>query len=194
MKPWLVRFASMALVAAFLGGAGVSAASAKTPKPDLPTYKIAIVPGSVINLVSRESKLPISIRNDYNAEIRVQVHVSPGNLNVLIPAAVEVTVPANTTFVAQVPVTAIADGQVKLKAWLTTFSGFRMGKSVELTMNVNAEIEDSLILGFFVIVAGLGVAGVLRTLAKRRKAGAAGADSAASDTPASDNDASGAAS
>jgi hypothetical protein len=173
-------FAAVLVAVSVLAGSifGISGAHAKTPKPDLPTYKIAIVPGSVINLVSRESKLPISIRNDYNAEIRVQVHVSPGNLNVLIPATVEVTVPANTTFVAQVPVTAIADGSVKLKAWLTTFSGLRMGKSVDIDMNVNAEIEDSLILGFVLFIAVLLFVGVMRTLAKRRKAAqTAGGDS-----------------
>ncbi|MFM5905936.1 MAG: DUF6049 family protein, partial [Micrococcales bacterium] len=157
MRNSISRLTSMAAALALagvtlFGVSGASAATSKTPKPDLPTYKIAIVPGSTINLVSRESKLPISIRNDYDAEIRVQVHVSPGNLNVLIPANVEVTVPANTTFVAQVPVTAIADGPVKLKAWLTTFSGLRMGKSVEINMNVRAEIEDSLILSFILFV------------------------------------------
>ncbi|MFM5905937.1 MAG: DUF6049 family protein, partial [Micrococcales bacterium] len=72
---------------------------------------------------------------------------------------------------------AIADGPVKLKAWLTTFSGLRMGKSVEINMNVRAEIEDSLILSFILFVAVLLVVGILRTLAKRRKANGAEAAS-----------------
>jgi hypothetical protein len=96
------------------------------------------------------------------------VHVAPSNLNALVPASIEVVVPALTTYVAQVPVTAIADGDVPLKAWLTTFSGLPLGDAVKLNLSVNAEIEGSLIAGFTVIVAGLGVAGVVRTLAKRR--------------------------
>jgi hypothetical protein len=134
----------------------------------VPKFAIRIVPGSDIHLVAKSSKLPISIRNDYNAEIRVQVHVAPSNLNALVPASIEVVVPALTTYVAQVPVTAIADGDVPLKAWLTTFSGLPLGDAVKLNLSVNAEIEGSLIAGFTVIVAGLGVAGVVRTLAKRR--------------------------
>jgi Family of unknown function (DUF6049) len=136
-------------------------------KSELPGFAIRIVPGSSIHLVSRSSKLPISIRNDYPEAIRVQVHVAPSNLRALFPAAIEVTVPANTTYVAQVPVTAIADGDVPLKAWLTTFSGLSLGPAVGLKLSINAEVEDSLISGFAILVAGLGVAGVLRTRAKR---------------------------
>lgn len=142
--------------------------AASVPQPT-PSFAIRIVPGSDIHLVAKSSKLPISIRNDYNAEIRVQVHVAPSNLRALVPASIEVTVPAQTTYVAQVPVTAIADGDVPLKAWLTTFSGLPLGDSVNLNLSVNAEVESSLITGFGIIVAGLGIAGVLRTRAKRRK-------------------------
>jgi len=134
----------------------------------LPPTAIKIVPGSTIHLVSRSSKLPVSIQNDFPTEIRVQVHVAPTNLSALIPAAIEVTVPANTTYVAQVPVTAIADGNVVLHAWLTTFSGLSLGEPVNLNLTINAEVEDSLIGGFAVAVAALLVVGVVRTVRKRR--------------------------
>ena len=132
-----------------------------------PDYKIRVVPGSTIHLVSKNSKLPVSIRNDYGDEVRVQVHVAPSNLKVIVPAAIEVTVPANTTFVAQVPITALADGDVPLRAWLTTFSGLRLGKSVDLKLVVTAEVENSLILLFGIVVAGLSVIGLLRTLDRK---------------------------
>jgi hypothetical protein len=160
--------ASIAALGLTLGGTQVAHASSLTVTQPVPKFAIRIVPGSDIHLVAKSSKLPISIRNDYNAEIRVQVHVAPSNLNALVPASIEVVVPALTTYVAQVPVTAIADGDVPLKAWLTTFSGLPLGDAVKLNLSVNAEIEGSLIAGFTVIVAGLGVAGVVRTLAKRR--------------------------
>lgn len=150
-------------------GSPIAAPITAYPQP-VPSFDIRIVPGSTIHLVAKSSKLPISIRNGYNAEIRVQVHVAPANLRALVPAVIEVTVPANTTFTAQVPVTAIADGEVPLKAWLTTFSGLPLGQQVDINLNVNAEVEGSLISGFAVIVAGLGIAGVLRTRAKRRAA------------------------
>jgi hypothetical protein len=138
-------------------------------RAELPPFAIHIVPGSVIHLVSRDSKLPVSIRNDYPVEVRVQVHVAPTNLKALVPATIEVMVPAQTTYVATVPVSAIADGDVVLRAWLTTFSGLSLGPAVDLRLTVNAEIENSLIAGFAIIVAGLEVAGVVRTVSKRRR-------------------------
>lgn len=145
-----------------------AAASVYLSNP-LPPTAIKIVPGSTIHLVSRSSKLPISIQNDFPTEIRVQVHVAPTNLSALIPAAIEVTVPANTTYVAQVPVTAIADGDVVLHAWLTTFSGLSLGEAVNLNLTINAEVEDSLIGGFAAAVVALLVVGVVRTVRKRRQ-------------------------
>jgi hypothetical protein len=146
--------------------AGYSSASAEQSTPP---FAIHIVPGSVIHLVSRDSKLPVSIRNDYPVEVRVQVHVAPTNLKALVPATIEVMVPAQTTYVAKVPVSAIADGDVVLRAWLTTFSGLSLGPAVDLKLTVNAEIENSLIAGFAIIVTGLAIAGVVRTVAKRRR-------------------------
>jgi hypothetical protein len=148
---------------------GATSTSGATAAP-LPGFDIRIVPGSVIHLVSRNSKLPISIQNNYNTEIRVQVHVAANNLNALIPAAIEVTVPANTTYVAQVPVSAIADGPVTLKAWITTFSGLSLGAPVNLPMTINAEIEESIIAGFAIVVSALGIVGVIRTIRRRKTA------------------------
>jgi hypothetical protein len=174
----LLALGSLSPAAAADRGASVAAHPAEVTKAnstvigsqtELPPYAIRIVPGSVIHLVSRSSKLPVSIRNDYPVEMRVQVHVAPTNLDAIIPAAIEVVVPANTTYVAKVPVTAIADGEVPLNAWLSTFSGLEIGPPVRIDLTVNAEVEDSLLAGFAAIVAGLGVAGIIRTLAKRRK-------------------------
>jgi len=148
-----------------IAATGTSVGSTTTP---LPGFAIKIVPGSVIHLVSRNSKLPVSIQNNYDTEIRVQVHVAANNLNALIPAAIEVTVPANTTYVAQVPVSAIADGNVTLHAWITTFSGLSLGEPVDLPMTINAEIEESIIAGFAIVVASLGVIGVIRTIRRRQ--------------------------
>lgn len=181
LRAWTVAALSVALAAGLtLSGVGAASATSTTAQAQVtavtainteekPTYQIRIVPGSTIHLVSKSSMLPISIRNDYDSEIRVQVHVVPGNLKALIPATIEVTVPAQTTYVAQVPITALADGEVPLKAWITTFSGIRMGKPVELQLVITAEVEQSLITGFFLLVATLGIAGLTRTLAKRRR-------------------------
>jgi len=136
---------------------------------DIPS--IHIVPGSVINLVSSESKVPVRIQNDFDSEIRVHVHMLPSNPRVTVPNAVEVVVPASSGINAQVPVKAIGNGKVFLIVWLTTFSGIRLTPNSNLQMNVNAEIEAAMLIVFASLIVSLGTVGVLRTRSKlRRKA------------------------
>ena len=134
---------------------------------DIPS--IRIVPGSTINLVSSESKVPVRIQNDFDADIRVHVHMKPSNPRVSVPQAVEVVVPASSGINAQVPVKAIGNGKVFLIVWLTTFSGIRLGPNSNLQMNVNAEIETAMLIVFASLIGTLGTVGVLRTRAKIRR-------------------------
>lgn len=143
-----------------------SAAQAKTS--ELPQHLIRIIPGSEVNLVARESFLPISIRNDYPVEVRVLVHVQAKQLNAIATSVIEKTIPANTTDTAKVPIAAIVDGEVPVTAWLTSFSGVKLGKPVTLTLNVHAEIEGSVLLVFSLMITGLLVVGTMRTLRRRR--------------------------
>ena len=148
-------------------------AVASTPVAAIPTDipSIRIVPGSTINLVSSESKVPVRIQNDFDADIRVHVHMKPSNPRVSVPQAVEVVVPASSGINAQVPVKAIGNGKVFLIVWLTTFSGIRLGPNSNLQMNVNAGIETAMLIVFASLIAALGTVGVLRTRTKiRRKA------------------------
>lgn len=150
--------------------ASVQANQAKSSLPtDIPGVRI--VPGSVINLVSSESKVPVRIQNSFDSEIRVHVHMLPSNPRVTVPNAVEVVVPANSGINAQVPVKAIGNGKVFLIVWLTTFSGLRLTENAHLQMNVNAGIETTMLIVFGAMVVSLAVIGVLRTRRKlRRKA------------------------
>ena len=160
---------------AISASASSAATGAAQPNPtraiptDIPS--IRIVPGSVINLVSSESKVPVRIQNDFDSEIRVHVHMKPSNPRVTVPQAVEVIVPASSGINAQVPVKAIGNGKVFLIVWLTTFSGIRLGPNSNLQMNVNAGIETVMLIVFAGLIASLGTVGGLRTRSKlRRKA------------------------
>lgn len=161
------RFAKKVLAVAFATAALLGSSSIATAS-SLPEPQIEIVPGSSVNLVSKDSYLPVSIRNDYPVEIRVQVHVEAKQLNNVLASTIEKVIPANTTDTAKIPITAIVDGPVTVTAWLTTFSGISIGKPVEIALNVQAEIESSLLAIFATVVVGLGVVGTLRTIRKRR--------------------------
>lgn len=131
---------------------------------------VYIVPGSEINLVARTSNIPVQIKNTFGSDVVVHVHVQPTNLRVVVPAAVEIKVPAETSVTAKVPVEAVANGGVMLKVWLTTFSGQKLGGASFLKMNVNADVEVAMLVGFgggVVILLGFGI---VRTIRKKRKA------------------------
>ena len=166
--------ASAALAASIFSANPASADPAvAAPVAAIPTDipSIRIVPGSTINLVSSESKVPVRIQNDFDADIRVHVHMKPSNPRVSVPQAVEVVVPASSGINAQVPVKAIGNGKVFLIVWLTTFSGIRLGANSNLQMNVNAGIETAMLIVFASLIGALGTVGVLRTRSKlRRKA------------------------
>lgn len=159
--------AALALTAAltFAPLSGAQAAEPELP-PGYPT--VAIVPGSTINLVAHESKIPLSIRNDFDSEVTVHAWVIPESFAVIVPHGIEVKIPPKTTVTAQVPVIAVSNGEVDLKAYLTTFSGRRFNGSVKLHMVVNADIETSVIFAFGASVVTLLGFGVVRTIRRRR--------------------------
>ncbi|WP_296631022.1 DUF6049 family protein [Rhodoluna sp.] len=174
MKRVLVAALATALLVGSASPAGAVQTTSNKPvtvlqanEPDVPG--VFVVPGSKINLVSRESNIPVRIKNEFDAEIRVFVYVSPDNARVITPNAVEVTVPPLTTINAKVPVQAIANGDVVLDVWLTTFSGIQLGKPVQLNMTVNADVEGALLVGFASLIGVLLVLGVIRTLRKKRQ-------------------------
>ena len=144
-----------------------------TPTPGAPTAPVVapgvyLLRGSEINLVARESKVPIAIRNTFSSDVRVHVHVNPSNPRVFVPSSVEVVVPAGETVNAQVPVKAVAQGKVFLIVWLTTFSGIRLTKNNYIQMHVEPDIEFALLASFAGLVVALLVVGAVRTIRRRK--------------------------
>ena len=120
-------------------------------------------------MVARSSSIPIQIQNDFASDVVVHVHVQPSNLRVSAARAVQVKIPGLTSVTAKVPIEAIANGDVDLKVWITTFSGYKIGKPVNLKMNVNADIESVMLMGFSAAVALLLGLGIFRTVRRGRK-------------------------
>ena len=131
-------------------------------------FDVKIVKGSNINLVAQDSRVPILVRNNYDTEVRVLIHVSTSNLRVRLPRTTSVVIPANSTINATVPVQAVANGEVTLSVWLTSFSGVRIGNSLNIEMKVlgNFEAIAMVSLGSFILI--LLVVGTIRTLRRRK--------------------------
>ena len=133
-------------------------------------YDVKVIKGSNINLVSQASRVPVLIQNNYDTEVRVLVHVSTSNLRVRLPEATSVTIAPNSTVNAVIPVQAVANGDVELNVWLTSFSGVRLGEDTVITMHVlgNAEAIGLISMGSLVLL--LLVVGSIRMIRRRRVA------------------------
>jgi hypothetical protein len=81
-----------------------------------------------------------------------------------------VVVAANSTVNAVIPVQAVANGDVELSVWLTSFSGVRLGPDTVVTMHVigNAEAIGLGSLGLLVLI--LLIVGSIRMIRRRKQA------------------------
>jgi hypothetical protein len=130
---------------------------------------VYIVPGSDINLVARTSNVPVLIKNAFNSDVRVFLYAKPTNPRIVVTRVTEVAIPAGTSVTAKIPVEAVGNGVVVLSVWLSTFSGVKIGKQSLLQINVNADVELTLLIGFGGGVLALLGFGVARTVSKSRR-------------------------
>jgi hypothetical protein len=134
----------------------------------LPPAQVFVVSGSDINIVSRESKIPVSVQNNYDRQVKIRVHTSSPDPAVNAVKYVSLTIPANSRKDALIPISVLSGGEYKLKVWLTTFTDIRIGQTVSMKLTVNPDIEVMIIVIFGSIIAILLGLGVLR-MTRRNK-------------------------
>jgi hypothetical protein len=83
----------------------------------LPPAQVFVVSGSNINIVSRESKIPVSIQNNYDRQVRIRVHASAPDPAVTVAEYVSITIPANSRKDALIPISILSGGEYKLNVW-----------------------------------------------------------------------------
>jgi hypothetical protein len=130
---------------------------------------VSIVRGSGINLVSRESSLPVAVTNTLAGEVQVIVNLKSSSAKLVVEdSTMQLVIPAGTTVNAQFPIRAIGSGNVVLVSWLTALSGRELGDRVPINLTVNPDIETAAIVLFLSFVAVLMSIGVVRTLRRRK--------------------------
>ena len=132
----------------------------------LPPAQVFVVTGSNINIVSRESKVPVSIQNNYDRQVKIRVHASAPDPAVTVEKFVSLTIPANSRKDALIPISILSGGEYKLNVWVTTFNDIRVGETVQMNLTVNPDIEVFIIIVFGSLIAVLLALGVIRM--KRR--------------------------
>lgn len=139
------------------------AASAKT------LSSVGILPPSTTNLLSADAKLQFWVRNDLPYPVNVLFITSPNDLRLEISRSKNVTALPSSNTRVEVPVIAkVGSGDVRLELELRSPTLQPIGQPVSAEVVVRADWEFIGIISLAVIVGGLLVVGVIRTVLSRR--------------------------
>ena len=127
-----------------------------------------IVPGSSINLVARDARIPVTISNPDSEPVTVTLVAESMSFRLEILEEAEVLVPAGSTQLAEIPVRAIANGPVEIRVWLE-IDGEQVGQASIISVNVNYDVELFLLVTFAVAMFALMIVGVIRTAVRLRR-------------------------
>lgn len=133
--------------------------------PSFASENVHVVPGSNINLVARDGRIPVTVQNPTSESVTVMVVGAATSFRLEFLEPQELTLPANTSAVAELPVRAIANGPVEVKVWVE-INGERVGEETTLSVRVNYDIELFLLVSLGVAMFGLIVVGIIRTVVK----------------------------
>lgn len=127
-----------------------------------------IVPGSVINLVARDARIPVTISNPDDFAVEITLRAESTSFRLEVQEEVAVSIPAQSTEIAELPVRALANGPVEVRVWLEA-NGVRISEDQLLRINVNYDVELFLLVSFGVAMFALMIVGVIRTTIKLRR-------------------------
>lgn len=127
-----------------------------------------IVPGSSINLVARDARIPVTISNPDAEPIEVTVYAESTSFRLEVLESATLTVPPASTAIAELPVRAIANGPVLIRVWLEV-DGERIGESTEVEINVNYDVELFILVSLGMLMFALIMVGIIRTTLKLRR-------------------------
>ena len=127
-----------------------------------------IVPGSSINLVARDARIPVTISNPDSEPVTVTLVAESMSFRLEILEEAEVLVAAGSTQLAEIPVRAIANGPVEIRVWIE-IDGEQVGQASIISVNVNYDVELFLLVTFAVAMFALMIVGVIRTAVRLRR-------------------------
>ena len=127
---------------------------------------VEIVPGSNINLVARDTRIPVTVKNNTDETVTVVVKGKATSFRLEVLDSAQVVIPPQSSALAELPVTAIANGPVQIAVWVEEKSGERLGEDVIVDVNVAYDVELFLLVTLAVAMFALIIIGVIRTAIK----------------------------
>lgn len=130
---------------------------------------VSIVTSSTINMVGGQARIPVVIRNDLASPVTVVLHAEPSNARLVVEKNITLTIEQTSQSRAYIPVTArVGSGSVELEVSLTNQNGSPVGQVHVIPVRVRADWEAWGLIGLGGIFVALVIAGVIRTLRKRK--------------------------
>lgn len=126
------------------------------------------MPGSNINVVARDARIPVTVSNPGDEDVEVTVTAVSNSFRLEVLETAVIVIPARSSAVAELPIKAIANGPVEITVSLSV-AGVQVGDAVVVEVNVNYDIELFLLVTFGVAMFALIVVGVFRTTSRLRK-------------------------
>jgi hypothetical protein len=132
---------------------------------------VGLLPSSTINLFGSGAGLGFWVRNDLPYPVNLVLYAIPDDLRLEVQRANPVLATAASNTRVEVPVQArVANGEVDLALQLRSPSSVGIGDTETVHVNVRAEWETVGIAALSIVVGGLLVTGVIRTILRRRAA------------------------
>jgi Family of unknown function (DUF6049) len=131
---------------------------------------VHIPESSQINFPQEKGNLPIAVTNELDFPVTVYVTVKPERaILAVINDRVELKIEPNSQAKAQIPVQSIANGEVSTMVTLSSTTGIPISTPTFVVLNVQAGWETAATVVLAIIVVALFVAGIWRTILRRRK-------------------------
>lgn len=150
---------------------------------------VSVAQSSPVNVLSSETGVPTTVENLLPYPVTVFVDVAPSNGRLIVEERVETTVAADSRSNVIVPVAAgVGNGEVTLSVSLWSRDEVKVGQTVQIAANVQADWEGlgALILGIVVVVF-FGV-GIWRNIRRRRRERAAAVGSGSESSASGETD------
>lgn len=130
---------------------------------------VELLPTSTINLFGSGAGLRFWVRNDLEWPVNLVLYATPGDLRLDVQRATPVVASPQSNTRVEVPVQArVGSGDVVIDLQLRSPASIAIGDSERVEVNVRAEWEGVGITALAVLVGGLFVLGVVRTVLKLR--------------------------
>lgn len=141
-------------------------------------------PSVTINLVNKTADFPVRVTNHLPWDVKVRVTLDPSDPRLGVERPTETTIPAGATTSVEVPVSAIGSGNIRVALVVGTVSGTVLDDTQSVEVRMRAGWEDALTKSVAALIALLFLFGIVRTVRRRRHAGAPGLSEGTGEAPA----------